>query len=62
MKINLQKIVEHYNYKWPNDAIDQLYYWYDGMYSSKPPAKMPYCRSYSKHDFESFAKYLLKKD
>jgi len=52
----LEEIVRHYNFKWPNDKVDRLYYWYFGMYSSKAPTKMPYCQSYSRNEFESWVK------
>jgi len=51
---NLEKMVKHFNYKWPDDNTDVLYHWYGSMYSSKPPPKMPYSSSYSRNDFESY--------
>lgn len=51
---NLEELVRHYDFKWPNDNVDVLYRWYPGMYSHNAPPKMPYCPSYSRDDFESY--------
>ena len=50
----LEELVRHYNFKWPNDDVDILYYWYPGMYNSKPPPKMIYAPSFSRISFESW--------